>query len=289
MPFLDFLKNLFNVKDTSRIVDNTPRYWKSEEGEIIRAIILDRDQSWTRLQQHTGFDQRRLNNYLSKLMDEGIIKKSNRYWVQPEIANRYRQFYQDTFIKNNPVGKDLSFLVDEISKQEKSLFIESLKGSSIRGVHKLLNNKQIFLDGRQLGLATKDLIYAAKKEVLIVNPFVMDCALTESIVKASTYKKIVLLTRPPEFETDFNFYEKSKCHGMLKESGVKIAYNPDIHAKVMVFDRSLSIVSSMNIYHDSSEGFTYEAGMLTVDEDVVDYIIECMKTVLKDERTGTLF
>jgi len=289
MPFLEFLKKLFNVQDTPRIVDRTPVYWNSVEGEIIRAIILDGNQSWTRLQQHTGFDQGQLNYNLSKLMREGVINKSNRYWVQPEIADRYRQFYQEIYTRNNPLGKDLSFLDDTIPQQEKSIFIESLRGSSIRGVKKLLSNKQLFVDGRPLGLVTRDLIYAAKKEVLIVNPFVMDCALTESIVKASAYKKTFLLTRPPEFETDFKFYEKTQCHNTLKESGVRIAYNPDVHAKVAVFDRALCIVSSMNLYHDSSEGFTYEAGMLTIDEEVVNYIIESLRTVLKDERTGTLF
>ena len=63
------------------------------------------------------------------------------------------------------------------------------------------------------------------------------------VAKASAYKKVFLLTHPPEFETDFKFYEKTQRHGNLKESGVKIAYNPDIHAKVSVFDRSLRIVS----------------------------------------------
>ncbi len=222
-------------------------------------------------------------------MSEGIINKSNRYWVQLEVADRYKQFYKETYTRNNPIGRNLTFLDDTITPQEKSNFIESLKTSSIRGARKLLSNKQLFVDGRPLGLITKELVFAAKKEILIVNPFVTDCALTESVAKASAYKKVFLLTRPPEFETDFKFYEKTQCHEGLKEAGVKIAYNPDIHAKVSVFDRSLCIVSSMNLYYDSSEGFTYEAGILTVDSEVVNYIIESLKTVLSDKRTGFLF
>lgn len=289
MPFLDFLKKLFNIEYSQKVEERTPVYWNSGEGEIIRAILLDGNHSWTRLQKHTGFDQVQLNHYLSRLMREGIINKSNRYWVQPDVADRYKQFYQETYTRNNPLGRNLSILDDTVSPQEKSLFMENLKTSNIRGARRLLANKQLFVDGRPLGLITKELVYAARREVIIVNPFVTDCGLTESVAKASAHKSVFLLTRPPEFETDFKFYEKTQCHGGLKESGVKIAYNPDIHAKVSVFDRSLSIVSSMNLYHDSSDGFTYEAGMLTIDPEVVSYIIESLKTVLNDERTGFLF
>ena len=289
MPFLDFLKKLFNIQESPKVVERTPVYWNSGEGEIIRAILLDGNQSWTRLQKHPGFDQRQLNYYLSKLMKEGVINKSSRYWIQPEIADRYKQFYQETYTRNNPLGRNLSFLTDTVPILDKTLFLESLKTSNIRGARKLLANKQLFVDGRPLGVMTKELVEAARSEVLLFNPFVTDCALTESVGRASATKRVFLLTRPPEFETDFKFYEKTQCHSGLKEAGVKIAYNPEVHAKVSVFDRSLCIVSSMNMYHDSFEGYTYEAGMLTVDPEMVSYIIESLRTFLNNERTGFLF
>jgi len=288
MPFLDFLKKLFSVQEAPLYQKKIPIYWDSQEGEIIRAIILDGNQSWTRLHQNTGFDENTLNYYLGKLMRERIINKSNRYWVQSDVAEYYKQFYYDSYIKNNPVQKNINFIDEKISEEDKNNFIESLKTSNIRGVRKLLTNKQLFLDGRPLGLVTRDLVHNAKKEIIIVNPFVTECSLTENIKMASAYKRVFLLTRPPEFETDFKFYEKAKCHGSLKESGVKIAYNRGVHAKIMMFDRTLCVVSSMNLYHDSSEGLTYEAGLVTMDGEVVNYILESVKKVLSDERTGLI-
>lgn len=290
MPLIDFLKKLFSVQEEKISTKSyVPEYWDSGEGEIIRAILLDGNQSWTRLQNNTGFDKNTLNHYLNKLLREGIIKKSNKYWVNQEVRNDYYKFYQDLYIKNNPKKNNLNILEEDVPKEDKVRLIDGLQSSNIRGVKKLHYNKQIFVDGRQLGLIAKDFIYQAKKEVLIMNPFVTDCNLTESIKRASAYKKIFLLTRPPEFEADFKFYEKTRCHTSLKESGVRLAYNPEIHAKIILCDRALSIVSSMNLYHDSSEGFTYEAGIITVDSDVVDYIFTSFKTVLRDERTGILF
>ena len=54
--------------------------------------------------------------------------------------------------------------------------------------------------------------------------------------------------------------------------GVKVAYNKRVHAKLIVLDRSVAIVSSMNMNSSSTGGLSWEAGIVTKEDAVVEAV-----------------
>ena len=55
----------------------------------------------------------------------------------------------------------------------------------------------------------------------------------------------------------------------LLEKGVLVAYYDSVHAKLIVVDRCVGIVSSMNMVASSSGGALWEAGIITLEEKTV--------------------
>ena len=86
--------------------------------------------------------------------------------------------------------------------------------------------------------------------------------------------KIHLITRHPE-ESGF------KCHAKLRENSVPIHYDADIHAKIVVVDDRVAIVSSMNFISDSSAGKTWEAGIVTTDVKTIESIQKAIALEMK--------
>jgi hypothetical protein len=57
----------------------------------------------------------------------------------------------------------------------------------------------------------------------------------------------------------------------LKQSGVELFYNINVHAKMFVLDKQGVSSSSMNMYSDSTAGKLWEAGIVSVDARARDY------------------
>jgi len=106
---------------------------------------------------------------------------------------------------------------------------------------------------------SKDVIAKAKAEVLIVNPWVRKCDLSGTLREACANEvTVTVILRPPDKNN--NEYQKNvKFHNLLKEEGIKLYYNESVHAKIIVIDRALAIVSSMNFIVQSSGGQSWEA------------------------------
>ena len=82
---------------------------------------------------------------------------------------------------------------------------------------------------------------------------------------------------------------KEVYHRALREDGIALAYNRDVHAKIVVVDRAAAIVSSMNLYPASATGVTWEAGIITIDEDVVAFIDKMIHNLLRRPKTVFAF
>lgn len=133
-----------------------------------------------------------------------------------------------------------------------------------------LENDHFFLDGRHLDEISKDLICGAKNEVLVVNPFVSKCDLSDTLKESCERGVTVkLITRQPD-DKNIKFQQnKQEYHSSLKNSGVNLSYSKHVHAKIIVIDRSLVILSSMNFYSGSSGGTSWEAGIISLEKTVV--------------------
>ncbi len=113
-----------------------------------------------------------------------------------------------------------------------------------------------------------------------MNPFVDKCALSDMLREAAQGgKKIRLVTRPPS-------EEKQAFHDTLQKNGVRIFHNDDVHAKIIVVDRRVAITSSMNFYAASSAGKSWETGIVSVEESVVETIVRSILDFI--DRTDTV-
>ncbi|MDG6221786.1 MAG: phospholipase D-like domain-containing protein [Candidatus Bathyarchaeota archaeon] len=137
----------------------------------------------------------------------------------------------------------------------------------VKNLNFSMENKHFFLIGMDLDDFTKQLIRMAKQSILIANPFIESCYLTDALINsAQSSTKIKIVTRRPKMKET----KKAECHSKLKRTNIQLRYDNQIHSKIMVVDNSIAVVSSMNFYSGSSGGASKEAGMVSMDKQVVE-------------------
>lgn len=132
-----------------------------------------------------------------------------------------------------------------------------------------VESKHLFLEGMRLEEFVRDAIGKAKDEILVTNPYVDSCYLTTALQDARDRRVNVRIVtrRPIKDKTDI---AKLECHAALRKKGVTMHYINTIHSKVMVIDRKITILSSMNLYSGSAGGGVLEAGIVSFENKVVE-------------------
>jgi len=259
------------------MVIREPRYWGSWKGRVVSAIVTGGKQTWTELLEKTGLNAASLNRVLAELFSVHAINKIGegteaRYKVVRELYDEYR-----TFLNSNP-----SIVTDRKKEQLPARFVQTRKGKLVDWIEqwKRLKNlefsldpKHFFLEGMYLDDLSKSLISAATLEVLAVNPYVEHCDLSNVLRNASKKAEVTLVTHPPEDNNQFP-KDRQEYHKTLKNEGVRLVYNRKVHAKLIVVDRTVAIVSSMNLYGSSSGGGSWEAGLVSIEDTVVEQIVD---------------
>lgn len=135
---------------------------------------------------------------------------------------------------------------------------------------------------------SKGLISDSKTEVLVVNPYVANCHLSNTLREANKRGvEVRLVTRPPSIR-DQHRKERKEYHSTLKKEGITLAHNKKAHAKLIAVDRAAAIISSMNFYSESSAGSSWEAGLVTIEETVVKSVVNSILTLLEKSESKKL-
>jgi hypothetical protein len=222
-----------------------PQFWHQWKGSIIRAIVLNGLYTKNEILKRTQLEEERFEQALGELLQMDILTKmkNDRFLVSSsELTNEYRNFFknvQETLIK----------WVNQWREQE-------------RVMYRRTEPNHFFLEDKLLYEFSEKLIEHATVEILVANPFVQRCYLSDSLMEIS--KKgvnVKLITR-----------SSSKYINELSNKGVSITYDESVHAKLITVDDRVGIVSSMNLFANSSGGGTWEAGLVTIEEDVVKSI-----------------
>ncbi len=101
--------------------------------------------------------------------------------------------------------------------------------------------------------------------------------MTDALINsAQASTKIKIVTRYPQS----NETKKAQCHSKLKQMNIHLRYDNQIHSKIMVVDNSIAIVSSMNFYSGSSGGASKEAGMVSMDKQVVGAVTNYIQKLI---------
>jgi hypothetical protein len=248
-----------------------PRSW---EGLVIRAIVQSgRPLTWREIQELTGLDRKLMNRALFELISSGDIDKiesntnaESKYNMSDERLQIYSKLY-------NP-------------KTELVKWITQWK--EIRNLDFSMEHEHFFLERRHLDDFSKELISHAKFDVLIANPFIQDCDLSNTLIEASENGiNVQIITRPPEDKHPEYLKKKQEYHSKLKQEGISLFYDAKEHAKLIVVDSAIATISSMNFYADSSAGVSWEAGLVSTNQKVVNSIVDSFSRVLVDSSKVT--
>ncbi len=130
--------------------------------------------------------------------------------------------------------------------------------------------QHFFLDGSDLDDLTKQIIKMAEEAILVANPFIEECYITDYLIRSAKNKvRVEIVTRQPTKE-EKSFLRKTECHSKLTSKGITLHYDNQIHSKIITVDNKVAIVSSMNFYSGSSGGFSKESGIVSIDRGVVE-------------------
>jgi CO dehydrogenase/acetyl-CoA synthase epsilon subunit len=232
-------------------------HWNTWKGRIVRAIVLNEAYTKSAILKATNLKEEEFEKALNELLPEKLIEEmeDGKFWVNRELYGKCKIFFgelQETL---------LGWVNDWIKEQ---------------GIPYVLSeNSHFFLPDRFLSKFSESLIEHAKQEILVTNPFVKRCHITEALTRMNKERVCVkLVTRGID----------SQQFGKELAKRVFITLDDSIHAKLIVVDRRVSIVSSMNFYAGSSAGECWEAGIATTNETVVNSIIHSINEKFLSER-----
>jgi phosphatidylserine/phosphatidylglycerophosphate/cardiolipin synthase-like enzyme len=84
------------------------------------------------------------------------------------------------------------------------------------------------------------------------------------------------------FTSLIGFEKKQEYCEFLKRDGVRVTYNNTVHAKLIVVDRTAAVTSSMNFNTRSSGGASWEAGIISTEEIVVESVANSFLRLLEN-------
>ena len=229
----------------------------------------------------TGLDEKAVDTALHELRKTGEIKeKDGGYWIcRDELYEDYAVFFRNQQ-SSQELAKPTGRLEVPDRKSELVNWIDRWK--AVKKLDFSLEHEHFFLVGRHLNDLSGQLISDAKNEVLIVNPFIQDCDLSKTLEDAhNNGAKVTVVTQPPDGPY---LKERQEYHQRLKEEGINLIYNKQVHAKLIVVDNSIAIVSSMNFYVGSTGGRTWEAGLITTENKTVKSIADSINKLQEKLR-----
>jgi hypothetical protein len=227
------------------------RFWETWRGHIVRAIVSNQAYTKDKILRVTSLKEEAFGKALKELFQENLLeeREKGKFWVKRELYGKCKSFFE--YLQET--------LVNWVSEWINTEEIANIFGP---------NPSHFFLADRLLSRFSESLIEQAKQEILVTSPYVKRCHISEAL--ALMTKKgvcVKLVTRGIESQQ----FEKELAKRVF------INYDESVHAKVIVVDRRVGIVSSMNFYASSSAGQSWEAGIITTNETIVYSIINSIQ------------
>ncbi len=282
-------------------MSQNPKYFGTWQGKVIKSLVLHGKEpvSFNKLMEETEFSPKALLRALAPLRQANVIRyEGKNYFLVDEVIRQEWTKYITTNISPDlgqaqkshqlvmETKQDLP--ISSVSK-EAGLIQWIIQWREMRNLDFPIESKHFFLEGEYLDELARVLIGKAQHQILVTNPFIDSCHLTKNLENA-VLRKIsvkVVARRPKDNHDDTT---KRECQASLKKAGMLIHYDNQIHAKIIVIDNVVAIVSSMNLYSASSGGFTKEAGIVSIDEKVVKSVSKYIIDILsKPESTDSRY
>ncbi len=269
-----------------------PPYYGSWKGRVLEAIAVENLRSWNDILVYTELTRENLNAAMSELYDLQLIEKKEEgvYWITDiDVVRQYRAYFEDTEDYRTPLiqhEENAKVTLEKVLPKDENIANFIVKWRAFKNLSFSLDARHFFLEGTYLDDLSKDLIRQARREVLLVNPFVEECHLSNTLIDAvANNAKVIVITRNPSDNRRDNrpevIKEKLDYHETLKKEKIIINYDRRIHAKLLVVDKQIAVISSMNFYSFSTGGSSWEAGMISIDEAIVNSVYKTIHQLLK--------
>ena len=255
------------------------KYLWTAKGDILEAIInygagdlgdIEEIFEMKTAEYGTGFKEP-----FNELIQEGeiFLNEQGYYEARPELVEAYTYFEQNMHeYLEPPLGYEDEY-PEPIIEKYPSIISSVESWVQLQKPEIVYTNEHFYLEGHYLDSFTRFILTNAFNTIIVVNPFFDFSTSTQLMVKAKRNGKIVVMvTRPPRGPYFL------KLHTTLKKEGVKMMYHTDLHAKLIIIDDLVAVVSSMNFMQRAAAGITWEAGIVTMNKEIVDSI----KTSLAD-------
>jgi phosphatidylserine/phosphatidylglycerophosphate/cardiolipin synthase-like enzyme len=269
-----------------------PPFYGSWKGRVLEAIAVENIRDWKGILEYTQLFPENLNKAISELYQLDVISKQEDglYWIEDIVLyHQYRSYFETanddykTPLIQHEEQKEIT--LEKALPKDENLADFVGKWRAFKNLSFSLDARHFFLEGTYLDDLSKDLIRRAKKEVLLVNPYLELCNLSNTLIDAVEAKaNVLVITRnPSDNRRDKleSIEEKQKYHETLKDKGIIINYDPRVHAKLLVVDEQIAVISSMNYYSWSSGGSSWEAGMISIDGAIVNSVHKTIHQLLK--------
>ena len=233
--------------------------WNSDRAKVLWAIAVDGARTLEEIRKSTGINEIKLNQAIAKLVNQNLIAVSednhrildyNLYreykdYSDGKLKSEYLKIKQGSNKDASEFRKRLQSIRDYLDANElmnKVSIINVILGWTVgNGVSFDIEKEHFFVEGDLLLKVSGDMIAESKERVVLVNPFVEKCPLSDMLIEGSNSKEVTLLTRMPDNP------RKNRYHYSLIKSGVKVHYNQHIHSNIIGIDDRLAIISSMNL------------------------------------------
>ncbi len=129
----------------------------------------------------------------------------------------------------------------------------------------------------------------AQKEVLICSPWITHIVDELSTLGKKEGKKkvnIKIITRLIKEDIDKGVTDLDKLRVLKDDLGAEIRYNNNLHAKMVIIDNSVAIISSANLTKKGL-AINYEAGICLKDKDMVNKVAQFFNDVWNESEPLT--
>jgi len=253
-----------------------PRYSGTWKEQVLKAIAVDGALWWNEIQEITGLDEYQINRALAELFQDAVIEKQpdGSYWIDYDLFHEYRSYFgnprgpqkpEQIITQPSPVNEGA---VPPLQDKLVGRVLEWVAFKRGSNPNLELSSNHLHLKEDLLSSISEELIEYAENEILLVNPYVEKCHITEKLIHACRKKiNVMLIANSPEKDIYDNLRKERKIeyHKALLDSGLKFYYNNTAHAKLLVVDGKVAVVSSMNLYGGSTSGNLWETGILSID------------------------
>jgi hypothetical protein len=233
-------------------------FWSTWGGRIVRAVVLLDAYSKDAILKATSLKSEEYDQAVKGLLEDNLIEinESSKLWVTKELYSKCRKYFEASQEK----------IVSWVEDWQKEKGIEHTFESKL---------DHFYLSGRLLPSFSESLIQKASDEILVSSPYVKRCHICDSLRSMSEKGvRVQMLTR--DIESQQFKRELTK--------GVAISYDESVHAKLIIVDRRVGIVSSMNFYAGSTAGQSWEAGIVTTNRTAAFLIANSILAKIKEQK-----